>query len=65
MKNEVFSIISKMETSLKIHYSRTAMRFGWERALLDNGKVGYQNVKLMKYSEHVPHYQAEEQVLLC
>jgi hypothetical protein len=41
---------AKMEPSFKIHYSRTCTKFGWEKALLADGKCGYKNLKLMKVS---------------
>ena len=50
---------AKMEPTLKIFYSRTCTKFGWEKALLANGKIGYKN--LQETSEEAPRYSPEEQ----
>ena len=62
INNSTIISYAKMESSIKINYSRTAMIYGWEKIIRD-GKFVYYNVRLNKTSNDVPRYQAEEQVL--
>lgn len=61
LSNSASITYAKMETNLKISYSRTCTRFGWDKIKLPNGKVEYRNMKLKKVLSDPPRYVAEEQ----